>query len=785
METLIMTELENYDDAVLIASDSNTMTELEKIVGQKIPCMENRDEQKKQFEEINKKNIENRKAVMAQVQSQSGLQMQYQQVLAYELQLDQQSMLSLEELENRFVNQFIVTMTPEYKTQIQAQLQYMVPSYGENHPSVKQLREILEMDENKAKIKAKSQAEFWFEFYKLRAISKKQTDEMNKEMYNPTVSLENLKNVMQNYYNIVINPEYQGQLAKTLAIGNKVLDPADPTLIKINPLLGMDEKSSEITVNQTAQQIYKSIQVKTGQISEDQNPQIMENYISELEKKKVRLDRFGFACINNRVIALNLANINLENLPESIGNLTKLQFLDLSDNKLDCLPETIGNLENLEEFYIKGSWSNNRPFYNSIKELPKSFHKLKKLQKFSIDGNELKNIPDDFQHLLNLKEISIKNNGLEQIPDIFANFSQLIKLDLSENRITKIVPSIGNLTNLIDLSLRYNSIEIIPEYISNLNSLEDLSLDGNKIKEIPLSLFNLNSLHYLNLSNNCIKKIPEDIVKLNLSSLYLSKNQLNTLPYHIWQIDSLKKISLDGNPLSTEELSVTENDAQTIKDYCRQRASIAIMLISTDADSSNHRIPEIIEFLEKQSEVFGVIPGEESNLNSTDLIIFLATNGTVHSPECIELLKKGKIMGISIIPLKGLDIEWGNLATIDLSRELGIEFAPNDFENFCNSVYDYIKLLKRKHNIFKDKSGLIRKKAESLPVNGTFEAFQALLIKIINSEKMAEFFKMYQSYVKPQFQAILQNKASGLKDLVQMVGMYYQVYDQQTKGGAF
>ena len=47
-------------------------------------------------------------------------------------------------------------------------------------------------------------------------------------------------------------------------------------------------------------------------------------------------------------------------------------------------------------------------------------------------------------------------------------------------------------------------------------------------------------------------------------------------------MESLKTLIFKENPLSPEEQEIARNDTETIKDYCRQRASIAIMLIYTD-----------------------------------------------------------------------------------------------------------------------------------------------------------------------------------------------------------
>ena len=45
---------------------------------------------------------------------------------------------------------------------------------------------------------------------------------------------------------------------------------------------------------------------------------------------------------------LNLSGMNLTELPESLGQLTQLQSLDLFDNRLTTLPEWLGRLTQLK-----------------------------------------------------------------------------------------------------------------------------------------------------------------------------------------------------------------------------------------------------------------------------------------------------------------------------------------------------------------------------------------------------------------------------------------------------
>lgn len=66
-----------------------------------------------------------------------------------------------------------------------------------------------------------------------------------------------------------------------------------------------------------------------------------------------RVDNYGITAQDNHIVQLNLISLSestgpLTSLPESIGSLTELQFLDLKDIELISLPESIGSLSSLQ-----------------------------------------------------------------------------------------------------------------------------------------------------------------------------------------------------------------------------------------------------------------------------------------------------------------------------------------------------------------------------------------------------------------------------------------------------
>ncbi|MFX1572014.1 MAG: leucine-rich repeat domain-containing protein [Promethearchaeota archaeon] len=779
---IIIEELKEYNGVLLVASETEFLEQIEKFIAEKIPCREDRDEAKRKVAE----SFQAYQPQTSQMSIQSILDSQDQAVKAQTAEQERLAQLSLEDLEKQYESQYLAQVNPTMQASLQAQLKSLVPMLGEEHPSVKQIKAMLEMDEDKAKQKAKAMAIFMQQNFKLQAVNKEATRRINDVMFSQ-IPFEELEKECINYYNSMITPEYQTQLKETIEVGIQVLGENDPTFAGLKPVLGMSEELAMQFAKQYAQSIFQNIQnilAQYGvqmQTSQQVQQQAMQP-VQQVSEQSASVSHFGFISDNQHIIGLNIGWKDLDLLPDSIGNLTNLRFLDLSQNKLESLPESFGNLHELEELDLNGTWSTNddKPLYNEISELPKSFCELKKLKVFKCENNGLRILSDNFGQLTLLTEVSLSQNRLSRIPDSIGELSDLKSLNLNSNRISSIPLSLCRLTKLNQLQLSFNLINEIPDCIEQLKSLSWFLLMNNKITELPPSIANLDSLETLWLSNNQISELPEAITEMKLSDLDISNNQLSTLPYFIWTMKSLRKLKVMGNPLSEEEQEIAQRDTDAILEYCRQRTSIAIMLMHTEIDAEAHRIPELIEYLENKSEIFAILPPIESNLTATDLILFLATARSINSPNMVQILKNAKSQGIEVVPLKGLDVSWADLAVVDLSRELGHEFTPNDFTGFCENTYSYIQQLKRSHNIFKDKTNILLKEIEAEVGDTTsFGTFKAELNRIIHLNDMKDFFEKNQVALTTICTSLQSAKVGGEGLFLTQLSGYFMGFMQQ------
>ncbi len=152
----------------------------------------------------------------------------------------------------------------------------------------------------------------------------------------------------------------------------------------------------------------------------------------------------GVVVAGTRVIQLNLLKRNLTGvIPDSIGNLTNLSFLDLGSNNLTgVIPQSIGNLTALDSLNL---------FNNNLNGA----------------------IPDSIGSLLNLTDLNLGNNSLSGlIPESFGNLAALNNFLLGNFRID---PSSG----FPGIPLRsFNRLSgSIPDSFKNLINLDNFYLN--------------------------------------------------------------------------------------------------------------------------------------------------------------------------------------------------------------------------------------------------------------------------------------------------------------------
>ncbi|CAH0380666.1 unnamed protein product [Bemisia tabaci] len=270
---------------------------------------------------------------------------------------------------------------------------------------------------------------------------------------------------------------------------------------------------------------------------------------------------------------LKLNRSNIEQIPEELGKLIKLEHLSLIRNDLEKLYGELTELSCLRTLNLR---------HNKIKSsgVPADLFKLEELTTLDLSHNNLKEVPDGLDDARALLVLNLSNNSINAIPNsLFMHLTDLLFLDLSNNNLETLPPQMRRLANLQTLILNHNplghfqlrqlpsmtnletlhmrntqrNLNNMPPSLESLVNLTDLDLSQNDLPKVPDALYTLTNLKRLNLSVNKIEELSLALeVWQNLEVLNLSSNQLTSLPASLCKLLSLRHLYLNNNQLDFE-----------------------------------------------------------------------------------------------------------------------------------------------------------------------------------------------------------------------------------------
>ncbi len=253
--------------------------------------------------------------------------------------------------------------------------------------------------------------------------------------------------------------------------------------------------------------------------------------VSEMEqhlKETIRFAQYeeesGLMIRNRHVVYLSLRiedNKNLREIPEGVGELPYLEYLDVSLHAVQAVPKFIKNLKKLKILKLSS---------NKIATVAEEIGELVLLESFDLNDNLIKEIPTSIGNLVKLKYLKLAGNEISHLPKSIGHLSSLELLQLNSNKLKKLPDSIGDLQSLEDLHIEHNRLEKLPETIRNLQNLESLCLDYNNLSEVPVGIEGLASLKFFHLTKNKIKELPKALkIPANLRVLDLQYNLIEKL----------------------------------------------------------------------------------------------------------------------------------------------------------------------------------------------------------------------------------------------------------------
>nr|AXU93652.1 RPP4/RPP5-like protein [Arabidopsis thaliana] len=398
----------------------------------------------------------------------------------------------------------------------------------------------------------------------------------------------------------------------------------------------------------------------------------------------------SFPLISESIKWLYLENTAIEEIPD-LSKATKLESLILNNCKsLVTLPSTIGNLQRLELLEMKEC--------TGLEVLPTDVN-LSSLETLNLSGcSSLRTFP-----LIStrIECLYLENTAIEEIPSTIGNLHRLVRLEMKECTGLEVLPTDVNLSSLetLDLSgcsslrsfplisesikwlyLENTAIEEIPD-LSKATNLKNLKLNNCKsLVTLPTTIGNLQKLVSFEMKEcTGLEVLPTDV---NLSSLMILDlsgcSSLRTFP-----LISTNIVWLYLENTAIEEIPSTIGNLQDLRCLYMKRCT-GLELLPTDVNLSSliildlsgcsslrsfPLISESIKWLYLENTAIEEIPDlskatklESLILNNCKSLVTLPS--TIGNLQRLELLEMKECTGLEVLPT---DVNLSSLETLNLS----------------------------------------------------------------------------------------------------------------------
>ncbi|GBB94024.1 hypothetical protein RclHR1_22770003 [Rhizophagus clarus] len=329
------------------------------------------------------------------------------------------------------------------------------------------------------------------------------------------ISLSELDMSFNNITDVPIEIGNLVNLKRLFLIGNQIMGTLPASFEKLTSLRKLDIRRNQIT----------NIDVLSS--------------VPNLEVLLIESNHFSLVNegIGSSITELSLAHSKLNELPDRLlEDLVSLEKLDLSNNQLTKIPNSIGSLKKLAHFSCKN---------NTLSALPSEIGSLTALRVLDIHCNNLRSLPPEIWYCAGLVTLNVSSNLLEQFPMRPTSFP-----DVNQS-INSVRPNSYLSKSLRALYLGDNVLTTeIFSAVSQFIELRILNLSFNLLDEIPTGGIVNPHLTELYLSGNEIPSLPDDIEKLaNLRVLHVNGNKLQTLPAELSKIRKLVVLDVGNNAL--------------------------------------------------------------------------------------------------------------------------------------------------------------------------------------------------------------------------------------------
>ncbi|KAG4096113.1 L domain-like protein [Neocallimastix lanati (nom. inval.)] len=258
-------------------------------------------------------------------------------------------------------------------------------------------------------------------------------------------------------------------------------------------------------------------------------------------------DQYSVSCDGNAVTGLSIINNGaVNNIPDEVLKLSKLEKLDFSNCQISQFPSKLKSLPNLKSLYL---WKNN------IKQLPNDISELKSLEHLDLGENYLTSIPDTIGQMENLQSLLLYNNDISALPESIYKLNKLKTLNLESNQnLSGIFKSFGKKVdscNIKNTHLCIDAKKVCDKYIVNNNDNkpfchpEDNDSDNSSVTTVLIVIGVIALLLILAVVGYFLyKKFNKQVIPSNEDSVIERKpiNKSSTLDSSLIDINDEKNV---------------------------------------------------------------------------------------------------------------------------------------------------------------------------------------------------------------------------------------------------
>lgn len=148
-------------------------------------------------------------------------------------------------------------------------------------------------------------------------------------------------------------------------------------------------------------------------------------------------------------IKKNRALYEYKNIRQAILQKNKVLSIDVANQELDKLPNKLSRLDKIVSINLLG---------NRFETFPTVLSKLTTLDEISLSSNQLKSVGGEIGKLKNLRILIMNSNQLKQLPKEIGELTNLLYLEIGSNKLTSLPEEIKYLTSLQELHIERNNL---------------------------------------------------------------------------------------------------------------------------------------------------------------------------------------------------------------------------------------------------------------------------------------------------------------------------------------